>query len=153
MVTSNPPTLTFSPSFAWILAIRPAFGEGISTFALSVRTETSGASSATVPPSSTNHLTTSPSATPSPMSGNRNSYAIEPTLPGRDNGLRGVDDPFGVRQVRVLESVRERRVVARDALDRGFQRKERLLGEDRRELRAKAAEPRRFVNDHRPTGL
>ena len=73
IVTSRPPTLTFSPTAAWILVTRPLFGDGISTLALSVRTLTRGASSATESPSWTNHFTTSPSATPSPISGSRNS--------------------------------------------------------------------------------
>src|SRR5580658_516104 len=77
MVTSIPPTLTFSPTCAWILAMTPFFGEEISTFALSVSTLTRGASSAIGSPSFTNHWTTSPSATPSPMSGRRNSKTIE----------------------------------------------------------------------------
>src|SRR6266705_1446722 len=70
------PTLTTSPSFARSWRIFPVTGEGIWTVTLSVMTSTIGSFSLTASPSFTNHLTTSPSWTPSPMSGSLNSRAI-----------------------------------------------------------------------------
>ena len=54
--------------------ILPLLGEGIVTAALSVSTSTRGSSSATVSPTATCHLSTSPSWMPSPRSGSLNSY-------------------------------------------------------------------------------
>ena len=51
----------------------PSVGDGISTVALSVITDRIGSSSFTVSPTETIHSTTSPSTTPSPISGNLNS--------------------------------------------------------------------------------
>src|SRR5207247_9716669 len=70
------PTFTTSPSFALSWRIFPVTGEGIWTVTLSVMTSTIGSFSLTGSPSFTNHLTTSPSWTPSPMSGSLNSRAI-----------------------------------------------------------------------------
>src|SRR5659263_168715 len=64
------PTLTIRPGAARIFTTVPVTGEGISTFALSVRISTSGSSSLTAAPSATSQRTTSPSAIPSPTSGN-----------------------------------------------------------------------------------
>ena len=50
----------------------PSTGEGISTVALSVITDKMGSSSLTESPTATIHSTTSPSTTPSPISGNLN---------------------------------------------------------------------------------
>src|SRR6266581_841615 len=74
--TSVEPTFTTSPSFARSWRIFPVTGEGIWTVTLSVMTSTTGSFSLTGSPSFTNHLTTSPSWTPSPMSGSLNSRAI-----------------------------------------------------------------------------
>src|SRR5207247_5220778 len=74
--TSVEPTFTTSPSFARSCRILPVTGEGICTVTLSVITSTTGSFSLTASPSFTNHLTTSPSWTPSPMSGSLNSRAI-----------------------------------------------------------------------------
>jgi hypothetical protein len=70
------PTFTISPSLAWRPAMVPVRGDGISTLALSVITSTSGWSSRTASPTLTSQRTISPSATPSPMSGNFTSNAI-----------------------------------------------------------------------------
>src|SRR3989442_1319540 len=70
------PTFTTSPSFARSWRIFPVTGDGIWTVTLSVMTSTIGSFSLTASPSFTNHLTTSPSWTPSPMSGSLNSRAI-----------------------------------------------------------------------------
>src|SRR3989441_4607642 len=74
--TSVLPTFTTSPSFARSWRILPVTGEGIWTVTLSVMTSTIGSFSLTASPSFTNHLTTSPSWTPSPMSGSLNSRAM-----------------------------------------------------------------------------
>src|SRR3989441_1639937 len=74
--TSVLPTFTTSPSFARSWRILPVTGEGIWTVTLSVMTSTIGSFSLTASPSLTNHLTTSPSWTPSPMSGSLNSRAM-----------------------------------------------------------------------------
>ena len=70
------PTGQIWPSANISLATRPARGVGISTVALSVMISTIGWSSCRTSPSLTSQRTTSPSATPSPMSGRRNSYSI-----------------------------------------------------------------------------
>src|SRR5437870_5686351 len=70
------PTFTTSPSFARSWSTLPVTGEGIWTVTLSVITSTTGSFSRIGSPSLTNHLTTSPSWTPSPMSGSLNSRAI-----------------------------------------------------------------------------
>src|SRR5207247_1684114 len=72
------PTLTTSPSFARSWRTLPVTGDGICTVTLSVITSTTGSFSPMASPSFTNHLTTSPSWTPSPMSGSLNSRAIVP---------------------------------------------------------------------------
>src|SRR3989475_3150585 len=74
--TSVLPTFTTSPSLARSWRILPVTGEGICTVTLSVMTSTIGSFSLTASPSFTNHLTTSPSWTPSPMSGSLNSRVI-----------------------------------------------------------------------------
>ena len=67
--TSTAPTSTTSPSPPLSSTTVPAFGDGISTVALSVITSTRGWSSATDSPIATFQETISPSTTPSPMSG------------------------------------------------------------------------------------
>ena len=67
--TSTVPTGTIAPSSTRMASIVPVRGDGISTLALSVITSTSGWSSLTASPGLTSQRTTSPSATPSPMSG------------------------------------------------------------------------------------
>ena len=70
------PTFTTSPSFARIFDTLPVLGDGISTFTLSVITSTRGCSSLTLSPSFTSHFRISPSAMPSPMSGNLRSISL-----------------------------------------------------------------------------
>ncbi len=71
--TSTPCTCTISPTLPRVSVIVPAFGAVIVTVALSVITSTIGWSSTTTSPGFTSQLTTSPSVTPSPMSGSLNS--------------------------------------------------------------------------------
>ena len=68
------PTGRISPGSPIILVILPSTGDGISTVALSVITESIGSSSLTTSPTDTIHSTTSPSTTPSPISGSLNAY-------------------------------------------------------------------------------
>src|SRR5207249_3288263 len=70
------PTFTTSTAVARSWSTLPVTGEGIWTVTLSVITSTTGSFSRIGSPSLTNHLTTSPSWTPSPMSGSLNSRAI-----------------------------------------------------------------------------
>ena len=70
------PTFTTWPGTARIFRTVPLTGEGISTFALSVRISTSGSSSLTAAPSATSQRTTSPSAIPSPTSGSFSSIGM-----------------------------------------------------------------------------
>src|SRR5207247_9745823 len=70
------PTFTTSPSFARSWSTLPVTGEGIWTVTLSVITSTTGSFSRIGSPSLTNHLTTSPSWTPSTISWRCNSAAI-----------------------------------------------------------------------------
>src|SRR5690606_12498319 len=80
MVINTSPTLATSPSPTWIAFTVPSTGEGISTTAISFCTSQSTSSSFTSSPSLKNHLTISPSAIPSPMSGNLNSNAMNEYL-------------------------------------------------------------------------
>jgi len=66
------PTGRISPASPMIFVTVPSHGAGISTVALSVMTERIGSSSLTVSPTATIHSTTSPSTTPSPISGSLN---------------------------------------------------------------------------------
>ena len=66
------PTARIVPGSPTIDLTTPSVGEGISTVALSVMTERIGSSSLTVSPTATIHSTTSPSTTPSPISGSLN---------------------------------------------------------------------------------
>ena len=63
------PTGNVSPASPTTRVTFPSTGEGISTVALSVITERIGSSSLTMSPTATIHSTTSPSTTPSPISG------------------------------------------------------------------------------------
>jgi hypothetical protein len=81
MTMSTWPTAQIFPSGIMIRATLPPRGAGISTVALSVMISTIGWSSWMVSPSFTFHFTTSPSTTPSPMSGSLNSKAMA-TTPG-----------------------------------------------------------------------
>src|ERR1051326_1399323 len=97
----------------------PLRGLVSSTVALSVMTSTNGSSSRTASPSFLIQRTISPSWMPSPMSGSLNLKVMGLAL-----RFLEVDDLFdrgehlvGVRHVEVLQRVRERCVVARDALD------------------------------------
>jgi hypothetical protein len=64
-----------------------------------------------------------------------------------------VEDAARVRHVVVLERVRERRVEARHARDRGFHVLDDVLGDQRADLAAEAAEARRLVHDDHAAGL
>ena len=63
------PTGRMSPASPTTLLTVPSTGDGISTVALSVITDRIGSSSLTESPTATIHSTTSPSTTPSPISG------------------------------------------------------------------------------------
>ena len=67
------PTAIMSPTSPFRDTTVPSVGDGIVTVALSVITSTTGSSSETESPTETCHVTTSPSTTPSPISGNLNS--------------------------------------------------------------------------------
>ena len=66
------PTAKIVPGSPTIDFTTPSVGDGISTVALSVMTDKIGSSSFTESPTETIHSTTSPSTTPSPMSGSLN---------------------------------------------------------------------------------
>src|SRR5690606_20671221 len=76
ITTRTSPTCITSPSAAPWWSTTPAYGEGISTTALSVSTSTTVSSIPTYPPTGTTQRTISASVSPSPMSGSRNSCAI-----------------------------------------------------------------------------
>ncbi len=63
------PTASLSPGLPVVATMIPATGEGTSTAALSVMSDASTWSAATVSPRFTFHSTSSTSAMPSPMSG------------------------------------------------------------------------------------
>src|SRR6185503_2018446 len=111
--------------------------------------------SATVSPGLTSHLTISPSAMPSPTSGSLNSSAMVGFVPvGSEVGdaLDRIEDAAVVGEVVVLERVRERRVEAGDAHDGRLHVLDAVLGDERADLRAEAAEARSLVHDHHATG-
>ncbi len=68
------PTGRMSPTPPLRVLTVPSTGLGIVTVALSVMTSRTGSSSLTVAPTSTCQATTSPSTTPSPISGSLNEY-------------------------------------------------------------------------------
>ena len=76
MVRMAWPTFTVSPFFTSSLATRPAWGQGISTTALSVSNSTTPSLAAITSPSWTSTLTTSPLWTFSPSSGSLKSMFI-----------------------------------------------------------------------------
>src|SRR5262245_58059045 len=76
ITTSSVPTGTTSPSATSTFRTVPAYGDGISTVALSVWISTSGSSSPICWPSATSQRATSPSVSPSPRSGSLKSYAM-----------------------------------------------------------------------------
>src|SRR5207247_1481242 len=108
-VTSTAPTLTVCPGCTWILATRPATGDGISTVALSVSTSRSGASSRTRSPSWTSTFTISASASPSPRSGSTKGRSIA----ARTRGSRGPRRRHARRRARSPSRARSRRTTRR----------------------------------------
>src|SRR3954463_9160017 len=114
------PTGTVSPTLYLSSVTLPALGAPMVTVALSVITSTISWFSATSSPAFTSQLTISPSATPSPISGNLNSnFAMGKFLFAesaarvkyaklRTHGVeQGRQNPVGKRQVFHLECVRE----------------------------------------------
>ncbi len=96
--TRTSPTFATVPSSTMIFLIVPVTGEGISSTDLSFWTSNKVSSSSIVSPALTNHLTISPSAIPSPISGNLN-WKTPPPLPlfllstvGSAAGASGVCD-------------------------------------------------------------
>src|SRR5215472_18802502 len=77
---------------------------------------------------------------------------LSPRPPG--HRLHGVGDALGVRDIEVLERVRERdrRVRRGHHLDRGLQRAERLLGHERRDVGGDRAPRVGLVHHHDPAG-
>src|SRR5205085_6702330 len=94
----------------------------------------------------TNHLTISPSTTPSPMSGSLNSNWAMSGLVDFQLAQRP-EDARRERQVVILQRVRERRVPARDSNDGGFQRSEAAFLQQSADLGGEATRPRRFLDD------
>ena len=70
--TNTSPTLATVPSSTMIFLTVPVTGDGISSTDLSFCTSNNVSSSLIVSPALTNHFTISPSAIPSPISGNLN---------------------------------------------------------------------------------
>src|SRR4051812_18656462 len=150
--TRTPCALVISPSLPTVCSTLPRRGLGMVTVALSVITSTSGWSSTIWSPGFTSHLTISPSTTPSPMSGSLNSNWAMSGLVGFQLAQR-FEDPGRERQVLIFQRVGERRVPARDAQDRRFQRGEAALLHERADLRGEAASARRFLDDGAPARL
>src|SRR5262245_34567050 len=153
--TSGAPTLTRSPLAPNIRAIVPLHGDGTSTTALSVSTETSGWLATTWSPSLTNQATISASSRPSPRSGNVNWRIAASRVSTERAGLAhcGGDARNG-RHVLLLEPrKRHDGVVAGDAGDRRQQRQEAALGHEGSNLGAEPAGARRLVHDHATSGL
>src|SRR5262249_49373727 len=149
--TRGAPTFTRSPLAPNRRAIRPLRGDGTSTTALSVSTESSGWSATTWSPCVTCQATISASARPSPRSGSRNWYIARPPIPrsGEPADLAcGVDNAADRGQV-VLLKARQRhdRVVAGHPDDRRQERPEAAFGDQRGDLGAKSAGPRCLVHD------
>src|SRR6202043_1360605 len=88
--TRGPPTLTLAPGWTHSRAILPSCGEGTSTTAFSVSTETRGWSATTWSPSPTCQATSSASCSPSPRSGSTKTLIAERLpRPARQGGGGG----------------------------------------------------------------
>src|SRR5690606_34703097 len=147
---SSEPTASICPTSPASLATVPATGDGISTLALSVITNASDWSSATVSPTPTNHSTSSTSAIPSPMSGTL--IACRP-ISGLHRAPHRRAHPPRPREVRPLLRMRIRRVPAGHPLDRRLEVVEAVLLHQRRQFGAEAAGARRLVHHHAAAGL
>src|SRR5262249_11130388 len=95
---------------------------------------------------------TSTTGIPSPVTSTCRSAPVTATS---GKGLHGLDDLLDARRVRRLERGRERNRRGRrgDAPDGGVQRVERLLGDDRGDLRRNAALRRALVDHDERTRL
>ena len=69
------------------------------------------------------------------------------------NVLERLADPDGAGEIGPFQAMRIRRVEAGDALDRRLEMVEAAFLDQRRQLRAEAAGPRRFMDDHAAPGL
>src|SRR6185503_8979958 len=122
--------------------------------ALSVSISTSGSPRLTSPPSSTSHLSTVPSSIESERRGIVTSLAMV-LLEIPEGRERGVNHVLLVRERRLLEwlRIRHRDVGAGHALDGRVQPVERLLLDQRREVRADASMRPTLLDDHGPVRL
>src|SRR5690606_32629537 len=175
---STVPTGTVSPAWTRIFVSVPVLGAGISIETLSVSTSRRISSASTRSPTCLCQVETVPSVTVSPSCGiNTSIERYHPDIvvsisrcrePGSSRQLRRPraplhprarsvhelpdprDDPVRVRDLRIFHVVRrsERDVRRRDAHDRAVEIPEQLLGDDRRDLRAPAAEPRVVLDGH-----
>src|SRR5215471_13996672 len=142
ITASTVPTGTVWPASTRIAFTTPAVIEGTSVVTLSVSTSKSGSSAFTVSPTFLYQFATVPSVTVSPSWGMITSICFS-VLAGQA-ALHFGDDARHRRHHRVLERVgrRQRHVRGGDADDRALELAENLLLDDRRDLRAPAAQPR-----------
>src|ERR687895_1552456 len=124
--------------------------------ALSVSISTSGSPRLTSPPSSTSHLSTVPSSIESDRRGIVTSLAIgSPPLDVAEGGYGGLHHVLLMRECGLLErlGVRHRDVGTGHALHGGVEPVERLLLDQRSEVRANAAVRPALLDDHGAVGL
>src|SRR2546426_12037584 len=105
-----------------------------------------GGPPAFVSPALWSRLTISPSTTPSPMSGNLNSNWAMSGLVCFQLAQRS-EDARRERQVLAFQRVGKRRVPAGDARDRGLERGEAAVLDQRADLRREPACSRRLLHD------
>src|SRR5437899_7533348 len=152
--TSGAPTLTRSPLPPNSRAMRPRCGEGTSTTALSVSTETSGWSTTTRSPSLTCQVTISASSRPSPRSGSRNCRMADSLSAELTHFAGRGHDAADRRHVMLLEPrQRDDGVIAGDTDYRSEQRGKSPLRDERGDFSTEAAGARRFVDDDAASGL
>src|SRR5215212_6706050 len=123
--------------------------------ALSVSISTSGSPRVTSPPSSTSHLSTVPSSIESERRGIVTSLANASPLEVAEGGERRLHDVLLVRERRLLEwlRIRHRDVGAGHALNGRVQPVERLLLDQRRQVRSHATVRPALLDDHRTVRL
>src|SRR3954470_22354915 len=143
------PTGTVAPSATKSFVTVPATGDGTSVSTLSVEISNNGSSALTSSPSALSHFKIVPSTIVSPSCG----IWIDVTTASSPRGQtvdRGLD-VGDLRQERVLERGRERHGVVRrcEPHHRRVQMLERLLGDDRGDLRTDPEETERLVQNER----
>src|SRR3954470_9783620 len=152
MLAKTVPTSTVMPTSTARDTTRPEAGAGTSVSTLSVLISTIGSAASAPSPTRFFHSTTVPSATETPIWGivtSTSDALIGEELTARllDVACLGQDRPLERR------AERDRRVRRGHTHDRPVEVLEGALGDQRRNLGAHAARPRRLVQHHDLAGL